>query len=112
MPSWAARIAATYPPGPLPMTMTSYESGTPEKPSGSLHPENHRHHGADHDDDAAQHLLGQLAADVRAHLGARDRADRDQPGRAPRDVRREEDEQHRRHGVGHAGEHVLQAVEP
>src|SRR3954447_20892341 len=98
MPSWAARIAATYPPGPLPMTMQSYESGTPQKPSGSLHPENHGDDRADHDHDAAQDLLRQPAADVRAHLGARDRAGRDQRGRAPRDVRREEDEQQRGYG--------------
>jgi hypothetical protein len=25
IPSWAARIAATYPPGPEPITMQSYE---------------------------------------------------------------------------------------
>src|SRR3954471_9705627 len=108
MPSCAARMAGTYPPGPLPLTMTSYESGTPEKPSGSLHPENHGHDGADHDDHAAQDLLGQLAADVRAHLGAADRADRDERRRAPGDVGREEDEQHRRDRVRDAGEHVLE----
>ncbi len=41
MPSCAARMAQTYPPGPEPMTMTSKESGM-EAPMHSHSPNNNR----------------------------------------------------------------------
>src|SRR5919198_3544831 len=69
IPSWAARIAATYPPGPEPITMQSYCSGI-RAVTLAGDQQDHRDDGAADDDDPSENLGRDVAAVARADLRA------------------------------------------